>query len=206
MLVESYEGADGGDYQVNTALEIFVGDGAHVDHIKITREGDKALHISSLMADVGAHARFNTFLFTTGGAVVRNQLFLRFGGEGTLANIRGATLLKGTPACRHHAGGRSCGGRLPEPRGVQVGARRREPRHLPGQDHRAAGRAEDRRQDGLACADALGGGRGRQQAGAGDLCRRRAVRPWRDRGRSRRGPAVLSQGARHSRRPKPKRC
>src|SRR5205823_1784614 len=57
MLVESHEGADGRDYQVNTALELAVADEAHVDHIKITREGDKALHVSSLMADVGAHAR-----------------------------------------------------------------------------------------------------------------------------------------------------
>ena len=95
MLVESHEGAAGRDYQVNTALELAVADNAHVDHIKITREGDKALHISSLMADVGAHARFNTFLFTTGGAVTRNQLFLRFAGEETIASIRGATLLSG---------------------------------------------------------------------------------------------------------------
>ena len=39
------------------------------------------------------------FLFTTGAAVVRNQLFVRFDGEGTVAGIRGATLLKG----RQHA-------------------------------------------------------------------------------------------------------
>jgi Fe-S cluster assembly protein SufD len=95
MLVESHEGAAGRDYQINTALELAVADNAHVDHIKITREGEKALHISSLMADVGAHARFNTFLFTTGGAVTRNQLFLRFGGDETIASVRGATLLKG---------------------------------------------------------------------------------------------------------------
>src|SRR5256714_221803 len=94
MLVEIHEGIEGRDYQVNTALELAVADEAHVDHIKITCEGEKALHVSSLMADVGAHARFNTFLFTTGGAVVRNQLFLRFGGESTIANIRGASLLK----------------------------------------------------------------------------------------------------------------
>jgi len=99
MLIESFEGPDGVDYQVNTALQIFAGEGAHADHVKVTREGARALHVSSLMADVGAHARFNTFVFTTGGAVVRNQLFLGFGGEGTLANIRGATLLKG----RQHA-------------------------------------------------------------------------------------------------------
>ncbi|MGB9367534.1 MAG: Fe-S cluster assembly protein SufD [Xanthobacteraceae bacterium] len=95
MLVESHEGVAGRDYQVNTALELAVADNAHVDHIKITREGGKALHVSSLMADVGAHARFNTFLFTTGGAVTRNQLFLRFAGDETIASIRGATLLKG---------------------------------------------------------------------------------------------------------------
>jgi Fe-S cluster assembly protein SufD len=99
MIVESHEGEEDRDYQANTALELIVADDAHVDHIKITREGGKALHLSSLMADVGAHARFNTFAYTTGGAVTRNQLFLRFGGEGIVANIRGASLLRG----RQHA-------------------------------------------------------------------------------------------------------
>jgi Fe-S cluster assembly protein SufD len=95
MLVESHEGvAAGADYQTNTALELVVGDEAHVDHVKVTGAGAGALHISSLMTAIGAHARFNEFLFTTGGTVVRNQLFLRFDGEGTLAGVRGASLLK----------------------------------------------------------------------------------------------------------------
>ena len=95
MMVESHEGAVGDDVQVNTALEMIVGDGAHVDHIKVTQEGPKTLHLSSLMAAVGAHARFNTFAFTSGGAVVRNQMFLRFDGEGTIAEISGANQLNG---------------------------------------------------------------------------------------------------------------
>jgi Fe-S cluster assembly protein SufD len=95
MVVESHEGAaDCGD-QVNAVLELVVGDGAHVDHVKLTGEGAGALHVWTLMASVGARARFNAFLFTTGGAVVRNQLFVRFDGEDTVAGIRGATLLKG---------------------------------------------------------------------------------------------------------------
>ena len=93
MLIESHEG--GTDHQVNTALEMVVGDNAHVDHIKITGGGAGVVHVASLMATIGAHARFNEFTFTTGGAVVRNQLFLRFDGEGTVASIGGATLLKG---------------------------------------------------------------------------------------------------------------
>jgi Fe-S cluster assembly protein SufD len=99
MLIESHEGPAGSDYQVNAALEILVGDEAHVDHVKIIGEGADALHVSTLAAAIGARARFNSFTFTAGGAVVRNQLFLRFDGADTVAGIRGATLLNG----RQHA-------------------------------------------------------------------------------------------------------
>ena len=99
MVIESHEGPTGSDYQVNAALELFVGDRAHVDHVKIIGEGADALHISTLAAAIGGKARFNAFTFTAGGAVVRNQLFLKFDGEDTVAGIRGASLLKG----RQHA-------------------------------------------------------------------------------------------------------
>jgi Fe-S cluster assembly protein SufD len=99
MVIESHEGPAGSDYQANAALELFVGDGAHVDHVKTIGEGADALHVSTLAVAVGARARFNTFTFTAGGAVVRNQLFLNFDGEETVANVRGATLLNG----RQHA-------------------------------------------------------------------------------------------------------
>jgi Fe-S cluster assembly protein SufD len=109
MLVETHEGT--AEHQVNTALELVVGEGAHADHIKITSGTAPVVHVSTLMAAIGARARFNDFSYTTGGAVVRNQLFVRFNGEGTLANIRGATLLKGaqhadaTLVADHAAGG-----------------------------------------------------------------------------------------------------
>lgn len=99
MLMESYIGPAGQDYQINSALELAVADNAHVDHIKLIGEGANALHISSLMVSVGAHARFNDFTFTTGGLTVRNQLFVRFNGEETTARIHGANLLNG----RQHA-------------------------------------------------------------------------------------------------------
>src|SRR5262249_38337804 len=94
-LIESHEGPDGLDYQVNTALELAVGDGARVDHVKVGREGAQALHVATLMAALGAGAQLRDLSFTTGGAVVRNQLFVRFGGEGASAAINGASLLKG---------------------------------------------------------------------------------------------------------------
>jgi Fe-S cluster assembly protein SufD len=95
MLIESHEGPAGSDYQVNAALELFAGDNAHVDYVKLIADGADALHVSTLGAAIGAKARFNAFSFIAGGAVVRNQLFLRFDGEDTVANIRGATLIRG---------------------------------------------------------------------------------------------------------------
>ena len=99
MLIQSHEGPARSDYQINAALELFVADDAHVDHVRIIDEGADALHVSTLAAAVGARARFNAFTFTSGGAVIRNQLFMTFDGAGSTANIRGATLIKG----RQHA-------------------------------------------------------------------------------------------------------
>jgi Fe-S cluster assembly protein SufD len=94
MLVESHESSAG--HQVNAAIQLVVGEGAHFDHVKIVSGADDAVHVGSLMASVAARARFSDFSFNAGCGVVRNQLFMRFDGEDSLANIRGASLLKGT--------------------------------------------------------------------------------------------------------------
>jgi Fe-S cluster assembly protein SufD len=94
-LLESHEGPEGLDYQVNTALELFVGEGAEVDHVKIGTEGTHAIHVSTLMISLGRNARLRDLVYTTGGAVIRNQLFVRFAGEGANLALNGATLIKG---------------------------------------------------------------------------------------------------------------
>ena len=93
-FVESYSGPDGIDYHVNSALELIIGDNAQVDHIKIGYDGDAALRVSTLGVAVGSKANYKDFVFTTGGAVVRNQTFVRFNGEGTQGALGGASLLK----------------------------------------------------------------------------------------------------------------
>ncbi|MBR0962368.1 Fe-S cluster assembly protein SufD [Bradyrhizobium japonicum] len=98
-LVETHEGPDQSDYQVNAALRMNVGERARLDHVKVTSEGSAAMHIATLLAEIGANATYREFGFTTGGAVVRNQLFLKLAGEGTIANVHQASLLAG----RQHA-------------------------------------------------------------------------------------------------------
>jgi Fe-S cluster assembly protein SufD len=89
-IIESHES---GEAQVNAALELVVGDEAQVDYYKITSA--RALHVASLLASIGARARFNSFAFTSDAQIVRNQSFIRFAGEGTKAGIRGVTLSRG---------------------------------------------------------------------------------------------------------------
>ncbi|KYG20692.1 Fe-S cluster assembly protein SufD [Bradyrhizobium sp. AT1] len=98
-LVETHEGPDQSDYQVNAALQINIADKARLDHIKITGEGTAALHIATLEASIGAGADYREFGFAAGGAVVRNQIFLKVAGEGTTASVHQASLLSG----RQHA-------------------------------------------------------------------------------------------------------
>jgi Fe-S cluster assembly protein SufD len=114
-LLESHEGPDGVDYQVNAALDLVVGDRARLDRIKVNREGDASLHLATLSGTIGTKAHVSDFAFLTGGGVVRNQLFVRCAGPETAIILGGASLLKGrqhgdtTLLVDHAAGG--CKGR-----------------------------------------------------------------------------------------------
>lgn len=93
-LIEEHEGPDGVDYQVNHVLELVTGDETKVERVRIAREGDKALHVSTLLSAVGGNAKIADFSFNIGGALVRNQIAIRFEGEGTESLIGGASLVK----------------------------------------------------------------------------------------------------------------
>ncbi len=155
-LVEIHQSED---TQANNALELVVGDRAQVEHVKITEA--KALHLSTLMASVGAKARFATFALTADSAVVRNQAFVHFKGNDTEAAIGGVSLLNGkqhvdtTLVIRHDA--LRCVSRE-RFRSVVDGAK---PHRVSGQDHCRTGRAEDRCQDGQQRAAAVGRSRSR---------------------------------------------
>jgi Fe-S cluster assembly protein SufD len=94
-LLESHEGPDGVDYQINTALDLVVGDRARLNRIKVNAEGSAALHLATLNASIGAKANVSDFAFLTGGLVVRNQMFVRCAGAGSTLNLGGASLLNG---------------------------------------------------------------------------------------------------------------
>lgn len=98
-ILETQIGPADVSYQRNSVLQIKVGDGATVEHGRRQIESKAALHVASLVADVGADAHFDTLTITTGAAISRNQLFIRFTGERSIASLRGVAMLRG----RQHA-------------------------------------------------------------------------------------------------------
>ena len=99
-LVESYIAADGAKaYQVHDSLIVSIGDGARLEHVRLTEDGREAFNISSAVVTLGAHAHLNTFGMTSGAAVSRYQANIAFAGEGSRVETNGVNLLNG----RQHA-------------------------------------------------------------------------------------------------------
>ena len=99
-LVESYIAAEGTKaYQVHDALSLAIGDDARLDHVRLVEDSRDAFNISSAVVTLGAHAHFNTFGMTSGGAVSRYQANITVAGEHSRVETNGVNLLNG----RQHA-------------------------------------------------------------------------------------------------------
>ena len=94
-LIESHESAPGAAHLAQTLVEFDVAEGARVHHIRINTLDVAASSISTLGADIGAQAVFETLSLTTGAGLSRHQVFARFSGENAKAAISGATLARG---------------------------------------------------------------------------------------------------------------
>ncbi len=99
VLLESHEGPDGLAYQTNGVVEMVVGDGATVQHVRLNAEGRDAVALSTLTAKLGADVTFASLNMVTGTTLSRHQVYVQFSGENTTGRIDGANLLGG----RQHA-------------------------------------------------------------------------------------------------------
>jgi len=91
-FVERFGGPDGSAYHVNVVAELDIAPGATVSWLKREEEGDKALHLSSLVVRVAESASYAQTGFAIGGALARAQTFLTFAGSGATATLNNATL------------------------------------------------------------------------------------------------------------------
>jgi FeS assembly protein SufD len=98
-LLESFGSLGMKGLQRNAVTEVLVADKAAIDHIKLQREGEDALHLTTWLVKLGDDARYNAFLVSLGGSLARNQIYAQFTGEHASANISGVTMQRGRQHC-----------------------------------------------------------------------------------------------------------
>jgi Fe-S cluster assembly protein SufD len=81
--------------QANTLSDVALGAGAHLAHVKVTLAGETASHLATWLATLGQAASYHAFQLTAATALVRNNLFATFAGEGGKLDISGAFLGRG---------------------------------------------------------------------------------------------------------------
>ncbi len=98
-VIESFGTVGNKGLQRNAVTELKAGAKAAVKHIKVQRESVDAFHLSTWLVELGPDARYDAFQFSAGAGLARNQVYLRFAGEGAAADMSGAFLLRDRQHC-----------------------------------------------------------------------------------------------------------
>jgi len=85
-----------GTYLHNPVLEVTLGAGAKLAHLRLQDESRAAFHVSTLYADIAARATYDSFALTLGGKLARMEVHAKLAGEGASAHLNAAQLLSGT--------------------------------------------------------------------------------------------------------------
>lgn len=94
-IVELHENLGAAPRQLNHAISLEIGDGATVEHVRMaTRERPESVQLHSILGQIGADADFSVVSLVANCGTVRQQSFLRYGGEHTRAALRGVSLLR----------------------------------------------------------------------------------------------------------------
>ncbi|MGR7996269.1 MULTISPECIES: Fe-S cluster assembly protein SufD [unclassified Xanthobacter] len=94
-LIERFEGPAERAYLDNAVIELRLGDGARVDHVRVQAEGEAATHLGTLATTLGRETHYDLFVLTLGAALSRLTVYGRFAGHDSHMGVRGASLLAG---------------------------------------------------------------------------------------------------------------
>ncbi len=94
-VLESFIGLADVPYFTNTVTEVFVEDGATLNHSRIQREAASAFHVGTIEARQGRDSHFIQFSFQTGAQLSRSNVFTVLNGDGCGTTLNGVYILDG---------------------------------------------------------------------------------------------------------------
>lgn len=89
-VIEEYaHKTSGGSGFTNAVTEISGGKNAHIDHYKVTLEGEAAFHVGTMQIQQDRDCNFSSHSITFGGKIVRHQANAIMGGPGIETTLNG---------------------------------------------------------------------------------------------------------------------
>ena len=101
-VVETYGGKGPGVYLTNAVTEIFVGEGAAVEHDKLQMENLNSYHVGTTLVSLRDEGSFTSNAINLGGALVRNNVSALFEGEHAECTLNGLSVATGTQHVDNH--------------------------------------------------------------------------------------------------------
>ncbi len=83
-------------YLTAAVTELFLADGARIEHVKLQDEGDRSFHVSTVFAEQGAGARLTAHAQSLGAQLSRSELRVRLAGEEGALTASGLYLADGS--------------------------------------------------------------------------------------------------------------
>lgn len=94
-VIESYVSLAEVKYFTNTVTEVFVEDGATLNHSRIQLESHSAFHVGTIEAHQGRDSHFIQFSLQTGGQLSRSNVYTVLNGDGCGTTLNGLCMLDG---------------------------------------------------------------------------------------------------------------
>ena len=102
-IVEVFASGAGRASLTNAVTELVIEDGASVDRCKLQQEGGDALHVATLAVRLGRDARFYDHSLVLGAAFSRDDIDVRFEGEGGECVLNGLFVVDGRRVADTHS-------------------------------------------------------------------------------------------------------
>lgn len=102
VVVEHFVGDEGARYLTNAGLEIALGRGAALGHLRIQRETETAAHVARVQVEQETASSLVSHAFGLGAAISRTELAIRLGGEEAECKLSGLYVMDGSRHADHH--------------------------------------------------------------------------------------------------------
>ena len=94
-IIERYISLNDSTCQINSVFNTTLAESANLNWIKITEGQPNSINVGSQLVEIGNNANFDHFIFNEGNDLTRTQLFVKFKGEHSKANLHGVSLVTG---------------------------------------------------------------------------------------------------------------